>query len=128
MHIDAAFGFAFLDIELAFEIVVFCLFCDFSKSAQANRDFAVPRKFAPRNKTDVSAGEIDPGGIGHSIEIRRAGKPRIGKIGRPLKEAVGENSVVFEARARKENSLKAIRRGATAYGLSFEGNGAFENG
>src|ERR1700720_149175 len=104
MHIDAAFGFAFLDIKLAFEIVVFCLFCNFSESAQANRDFAVPRKFAPRAKTNVSAG----------------------KIGRPLKEAVGENGVVFEARARKKNSLKAIRRGAAAYGLSFEGNGAFE--
>lgn len=40
-QIDAAFGFAFLDIEVAFEIVVFCLFRNFSKRTQARRDFGV---------------------------------------------------------------------------------------
>src|SRR5208283_3499537 len=39
--INAAFGLAFLDIEVAFKIVVFCLFSDFSKSPQSNWDFAV---------------------------------------------------------------------------------------
>ena len=35
---DAAFGFAFLDIEVAFEIMVLSFLHDFSKSAQAKRD------------------------------------------------------------------------------------------
>ena len=90
MPIDAALGLAFLDIEVAFEIVVLCLFGDLSKRAQSNWDRTVlgPSASAEGNKTNMGASEIDPGGIGHSIEIRRAVKPRIGKIGRPLKEAV----------------------------------------
>jgi hypothetical protein len=34
-QVDAALGFAFLNIKVAFEIMVFCLFRKFSKSAKA---------------------------------------------------------------------------------------------
>jgi hypothetical protein len=86
MPIDAAFGFAFFDVEITFEIVVFCLFRDFSKSAQAKWDVAVlnPSALAWGNKTNMGAGEIDLGGIGHTIEIWKTAKARVGKIGVPL--------------------------------------------
>ena len=61
MPIDATFGFAFFDIEAAFEIMVLCFFRDFSKCAQAYWDKAVicPMKaFAGRNKTNMGAREI----------------------------------------------------------------------
>lgn len=73
MQIDATFGFAFLDVEVAFEIVVFCLFRDFSKRAQANQDFSFgsPMEMEGTAKTYIGAGEINPRGIGRGIEIRR---------------------------------------------------------
>ena len=90
--IDAALGFSFLDIEVAFEIVVFCLFGDFPK-ARKRRGTAVlgpMKEFARRNKTNTGAGEIDPGGIGHWIEIWRIVKARTGKIGDMFESAAGE--------------------------------------
>jgi len=53
------------------------------------------------NKTNMGAGEIDPGGIGHGIEIRRVIKTRIGKIGISFESADGENGFVIEARVRE---------------------------
>jgi hypothetical protein len=50
MPTDAAFGFAFLDIEVAFEIVVLRFLSDFSKGAQQQRDTAdlgTMEQFAP---------------------------------------------------------------------------------
>jgi len=49
----------------------------------------------------MGAGEIDPGGIGHGIEIRRVIKTRIGKIGISFESADGENGFVIEARVRE---------------------------
>ena len=65
-EIDAALGFAFLDIEVAFEIVVLCLFRDFSKHAQLNGNMALesPIGTAWTSKTNIGACEIDPGKIG----------------------------------------------------------------
>jgi len=40
MPIDATFGFAFFDIEAAFEIMVLCFFRDFSKCGKRNWDKA----------------------------------------------------------------------------------------
>jgi hypothetical protein len=79
-QIDAALGLAFLDIEVPFEIVVFCLFRDFSKAAHLNRNFGVGspmEESAGGNKTNMGAGEIDPGGTGGGIEIRRGAKTYI---------------------------------------------------
>ncbi len=39
------------------------------------------KEFTGRSKTNVGASEINPGGIGRSIEIRRVVKTHIGKIG-----------------------------------------------
>lgn len=71
MPIDAALGFALLDIKVAFEIVVLCLFREFSKRAQADRNLAVgrPMPFAREDKINMGAGEIDPGGISHVAEV-----------------------------------------------------------
>src|ERR1700730_16724543 len=49
-------------------------------------------------KTNISAGEIDPRGIGRGIKIRRAVKTRIGKIGLRLERAAGEIGFAIEAR------------------------------
>jgi hypothetical protein len=51
----------------------------------------------------MGAAEIDPGGIGHGIEIRRVIKTRIGKIGGPFKGAAGENGFAIEAHIRERN-------------------------
>jgi hypothetical protein len=106
MHIDAAFGFAFLDIEVAFEIVILCIFRDFSKGAQANWDTAVlgpMKEFTGRSKTNMGAGEIDPGDTSHAIEIRRRIKARLAKIGGPFEGAAGEIGFAAEARACEGN-------------------------
>ena len=104
MEIDAAFGFAFLDIEVAFEIVVLRIFRDFPKGTQANWDFGVksPVEMAGANKANTGAGEIDPGGSG-SRKFRRAVKTCIDKIGGPPEGAAGEIGFAIEARVRERN-------------------------
>ena len=80
--IDAALRFAFLDIEVAFEIVVFYLFGDFSKATQVKGDLGVgsPMKLARQNKTNMGAGEIDPVQAGCGVEIWRAVKAQVSAI------------------------------------------------
>lgn len=84
-EIDSEFGFAFLDIEVTFEVVVFRVLRDFSKSTQANGDFGLMeemgRRNKPGNKPNAGTGEINPANIGHAVEIRRIEKLRVGKIG-----------------------------------------------
>ena len=100
---DAAFGLAFFDVEVPFEIMVFCLFRDFSKSAQANRNIAVsgPMPFAGGNKTNVSAGEIDLAGTGHVVEIWWRVKASARKISSMLERSVRELGFAIEARVRE---------------------------
>lgn len=118
MEIDAAFGYAFLDIEVAFEIMVFCLFRDFSKTAHSNRDFGFGspmQEAAGGNKTDMDAAEIDSGGTGRGIEVRRRVKTRIGKICGIVERAAREIGSVVEARVRTKWILKMQVRG---YGVA----------
>jgi hypothetical protein len=49
MPIDATLGLAFLDIEIAFEIVVLCLFSEFSK---ARRAFAASSQLSRNRDSD----------------------------------------------------------------------------
>jgi hypothetical protein len=99
-QIDTAFGLSFLDIEVAFKIVVLGIFNDFSKGTKANRDFAIfcPSAVAPRNKTDIGAGEIDPADILRFIEVRRVAKPRTGKISSSLEGSTRKIGFSDEAR------------------------------
>src|SRR5208337_1393263 len=96
-----------LDIEVAFKIVVFCLFSDFSKSPQSNWDFAVLSPVWPPciggNKTNMGASEIDLTGVRHAIEIRRVVKACAGKIGSLLERSSRKISFALESRVCKRN-------------------------
>lgn len=62
--IDAALSLALLDIEVAFEIVIFCLLRDFAERAQTKWDSAVLGPIKERagcSKTNMGAGEVEPG-------------------------------------------------------------------
>jgi len=85
--------------------VVFCLFRDFSKAAQFNRDISVlsPSAFAWGNKTNLSASEIDPSSTGCGIEIRWIIKARIGKIGIIFERAAREIYLAIEASVLEKN-------------------------
>ncbi|HEV7910822.1 MAG TPA: hypothetical protein VGP28_07005 [Methylocella sp.] len=115
--IDAALGLAFLDIKVACEIVVFCLFGDLSKRAQSNWDTTVlgPSASAEGNKTNMGAGEIDPGGIGRGLEIRRVLKTRSGKIGGLLESAAGENDYAIEPCTRERDRQETVKPGASGF-------------
>src|SRR5262249_24347898 len=81
--------------------------------------------FARWNKANMGAGEIDPGGIGHAIEIRRVVKACIGKIGDPLERPAREtgslhNGRLEEARARERNGQETVRPEAGVFKLFFE--------
>jgi hypothetical protein len=104
-QIDSALGLAFLDIKVAFEIVVFRIFGDFSKRAQSNWDFGFgrPMEFTGKRKTNMCTGEIDPRNIGRGIEIRRGVKMRTDKIGGSLERAAREIGLANETRVRKRN-------------------------
>jgi hypothetical protein len=49
----------------------------------------------------MGADEIDPGGIGYTIEIWRVVKARTGKIGDLLERPARENGFAIEARVGK---------------------------
>jgi hypothetical protein len=89
---DAKFGLAFLDVEVAFEIVVPLFSGIFSKGAQAKQDFSVASQTetAGAANANISAGEIDPGEIAVGFENRRVAKTRIVKIGVMLESSAGE--------------------------------------
>ena len=87
-------------IEVTFEVVVFCVFRELSQGAQAKWVTTVlcnMQQCAGGNKTNIGAGEIDPGGIGHGVENRRPVEPGIGEIGDVLEGPVGEIGVAIEA-------------------------------
>ena len=87
IEVDAAFGLAFLDIKVAFEIVVLPIFGEFPKTAELNRDFGFgsPMEAVGASKTNVGASEIGPGILGRRTKIRRVVKARLDKIGGPSK-------------------------------------------
>jgi hypothetical protein len=58
----------------------------------------------PDEKANMSAGEIDPGGIVYGVEIRRVIKTRVGKIGISFEIATGENGFAIKTRVRKRNA------------------------
>jgi hypothetical protein len=105
--IHAALGFAFLDIKVAFEIVVFCLLHNLAKGTQANRNLCVrgpvffPAWRVLSRKANMSAGEIDPGGIRHHIEIWWLIKTCICKNRLPRERSAFEDGLAIESRPCK---------------------------
>ena len=105
MQRDAAFGFPLFNIEIAFEIVVFCLFRDLSKGTQAHWDATVLGPMQPlfwKGKTNMGTAEIDLVDFCRSFEIGRRVETRIGEISVSLEGAPGEIGFAIETRARKK--------------------------
>jgi len=96
--------------------VVLGILRDISKGSQLNCNTALesPIGTSAATKTNIGACEIDPGKLGFDIEIRRAVKTRIGKIGITIESAAGEIGFVIEARALEGNGYETIRPGAEA--------------
>ena len=118
MPIDAALCFAFLDIEVAFEIVVLSLFHDFSKGPQLKWNVAVlgpMDQCAWRAKANMGAGEIDPAGIGCTIEIRRGVELCTNTIGFALEGPSGKIDFVIEARICERYTQETVRSGAVRF-------------
>jgi hypothetical protein len=121
-QIDAALGFAFLDIEVTFEIVVLCLFRDFSNGAQSIWDFGFgsPMEFARRNKTNMGASEVDLGGIIHVVEIWRRVESRTGKIGGLIKRPVRKIGFLIKPRVLERYDRETGGAGARLLVQLFE--------